>query len=566
VKADSTGANTGSSWSDAFRDLQSALNLAKSGDEIWVAKGIYKPTAVNPLDTQFDNGSDPRAKTFYLKEGVKLYGGFEGTETSREVRTNETVLSGDFRDNDIWPVTEQNKSSYYYNAYNVVVAYKLASTTIIDGFTIKGGYAGPNPDLLSVDYDPWNDPHAHGGGIASWGSNLLLENCTVTRNAALMAGGGIFAFSGNSTVPTLSRTSRQIDIRGTVFEENIVPDYRLNEGIFYAPGGGGLFLGDSYTARFFEVEFLSNSAPNGGALAMSQDEDQGASTAPSATANRCLFYSNQALCSPDDPETPADAWITDGMGGALCINEYARLALNACAFVSNAASSNGYSTQPQPPNPNEGTRYGGNGGAVFVGEGAVLKAANSGFISNTADWGGGAANVGTWSGRSATALEIYYCTLYGNQARWGAGLCNFAAVLTGYGNIVYKNWSVNSYYNDLANTVQVSSKSSIKESVFTYSWTVNYNTGVIYYFDNQSPLPEIFVNPANAAGADGEWGTGDDGFRLLGGSLPNGKVSSRPPDFADADNDGNFSEPLPTDAQGSVFGSAPFDCGPYQGP
>ena len=44
VKADATGANNGSSWTDAFGDLQTALARAISGDEIWVAAGSYKPT------------------------------------------------------------------------------------------------------------------------------------------------------------------------------------------------------------------------------------------------------------------------------------------------------------------------------------------------------------------------------------------------------------------------------------------------------------------------------------------------------------------------------------------
>jgi len=46
VKWDATGNNNGSSWEDAFTDLQDALAAADSSDQIWVAKGVYYPTNV----------------------------------------------------------------------------------------------------------------------------------------------------------------------------------------------------------------------------------------------------------------------------------------------------------------------------------------------------------------------------------------------------------------------------------------------------------------------------------------------------------------------------------------
>lgn len=85
VDGSATGANNGTSWTDAYTDLQDALSAPPvSGDEIWVADGTYKP------------------RTTYwalsLKNGVAIYGGFSGVETSleqRDWRTNVSLLSGD---------------------------------------------------------------------------------------------------------------------------------------------------------------------------------------------------------------------------------------------------------------------------------------------------------------------------------------------------------------------------------------------------------------------------------------------------------------------------------------
>ncbi|GAG05797.1 unnamed protein product, partial [marine sediment metagenome] len=43
VNDDAIGANNGFSWMDAFTELQSALDIATSGDQIWVAAGTYLP-------------------------------------------------------------------------------------------------------------------------------------------------------------------------------------------------------------------------------------------------------------------------------------------------------------------------------------------------------------------------------------------------------------------------------------------------------------------------------------------------------------------------------------------
>ena len=88
------GENDGSSWRNAYTDLQSALAVAGASDQIWVAAGTYLPTTGNNLPEDVE---DPREVSFAINNGVKVYGGFAGGETSleqRDINANQTILSG----------------------------------------------------------------------------------------------------------------------------------------------------------------------------------------------------------------------------------------------------------------------------------------------------------------------------------------------------------------------------------------------------------------------------------------------------------------------------------------
>jgi hypothetical protein len=63
--------------------LNKAIFIANPGDQIWVAAGTYIPI------------DEVRGHSFWLKNGVKIYGGFAGTESKLEQRNwvdNETIL------------------------------------------------------------------------------------------------------------------------------------------------------------------------------------------------------------------------------------------------------------------------------------------------------------------------------------------------------------------------------------------------------------------------------------------------------------------------------------------
>ena len=92
--------------------------------EIWVAAGTYKPTT-----------TADRAISFSMPNGVKIYGGFAGTESTRDQRnweTNKSILSGD--------IGSENDNTD--NSYHVIKNSSwLDETAVLDGFTITGGKA-----------------------------------------------------------------------------------------------------------------------------------------------------------------------------------------------------------------------------------------------------------------------------------------------------------------------------------------------------------------------------------------------------------------------------------------
>jgi len=69
-----TGSNNGSSWANAYTDLQSALASATSGDDIWVAQGTYVP--ITGIDQTI---------TFNLPIGVDIYGGFDNGDNNGSI-------------------------------------------------------------------------------------------------------------------------------------------------------------------------------------------------------------------------------------------------------------------------------------------------------------------------------------------------------------------------------------------------------------------------------------------------------------------------------------------------
>jgi hypothetical protein len=181
----------GNSWATAYGNLQTGLSAAaavvvSAPAEVWVAQGTYKPTTTTTRTVYFD-----------IPSSVKVYGGFAGTENAlndRNFRTNTTILSGD--------IGTVNLASD--NSYHVVTFDGSSNTTVLDGFTITGGYANFDPRRVvnaPIAAPPTTSTIETGGGIVVQNAGSpMIANCTIVNNAAL-TGGGIYI--GDASLPKI---------------------------------------------------------------------------------------------------------------------------------------------------------------------------------------------------------------------------------------------------------------------------------------------------------------------------------------------------------------------------
>ncbi len=203
VKKDATGSNNGSSWANAFTDLQSALPANTCNDlfDVYVSSNTYKP-AVSNVNISFQ-----------IPSGMQIYGGFTGNEKNINERnlalihtTNKTTLTGDLGINDTPFNFASNRSDNSYNIVTINGGY-----VTFDGFTVRGGQdygiiKGPYGDIkisncrmvdningLNLDGDNTTVSNCmmagnNNNGISIMNSSTNFSNCLIVNNG----GFGIF--------------------------------------------------------------------------------------------------------------------------------------------------------------------------------------------------------------------------------------------------------------------------------------------------------------------------------------------------------------------------------------
>ena len=247
------GNKDGTSWANAYADVQTAIDaaslVAKDDDpkEVWIAKGTYTPGA-----------------SIVMKNNVHIYGGFAGTEEKLEDRVsgNETILSG------------ENKRRVINNNY--VSANRLLNTAWLDGVTIANGSNGSgggmhlehaSPKITNCKFKNNNAYSYYGGAIyISTTSFPLFEDCVFENNSAKTTGGAIYGTKGTYR-RCVFRGNTAIESGGAIccYGSTIIEDC-VFENNSSNINGGAICLTNSGTIK--NCTFIGNNASeNGGAIA-----------------------------------------------------------------------------------------------------------------------------------------------------------------------------------------------------------------------------------------------------------------------------------------------------------
>jgi hypothetical protein len=387
---------TGGTWQNAFKTLDTALTVAFYGSTINMADGKYE--SQGGTNNYFD-----------LKNGIKIIGGFNSTLTAPNTWTKNpslpTVLSGAIN----------NKSRI------ISCKTKLDSTTMLKCLTIEKCNLGPMrggiyfPDSSTVDAkidscifreNKNTSSSSSSSGALYLGSGApRITNCTFFKNVNSSEGcKGAAIFIKNAspviqkchfdTNTSFSGSALYIDGGDVTTEECFFKGNNANTGgAIYIKSGKAQFDKDTFEGCtkggavyivggqpfFSSCKFSSNISDTttdtamGGAVTVEND---------SSTFDNCLFVSNKSF-----------------KAGSVCVNG-GRQSFNGCKFVKNNAVK-------------------GSGGAVYIKSGTPLFnkcTFDTNQTRSTTSAGGGA----IFSNSSDTTY-ISACVFSGNKSSSNGG-------------------------------------------------------------------------------------------------------------------------------------------------
>lgn len=371
VIPDSSEFETGQSWEFAFSSIRSALEVAEYGDTIFLKEGTYGKF----LDS-----------SYFMKSGVKIFGGFKGTETSLIDRGEEF---------------NHSKIIGHNQAF---ICINTDSTTLMDGIYFEKNYAS----IIIGENDCNNfegDYRCTGGAIfiGSWEEDqpacLRINNCIFYDNAANFNGGAVYLYTYYG--------KGGLWVTNSTFRKN--RSYDLLTG-FYERGLGGalaVYHGEKaqYGYIFENCTFEENEANHFGAIQFARPLQNNI-----VEFIDCIFYKNKAKYNGGaiiingakfskcqfKNNSAGSHLLFPGSGGALIGNKFL---IENCIFDTNKAA------------------Y---GGAIY---GNRMTVANSQLLNNYCLREGGAIFQATRPDTDSSLMDQRYvhCTFAGNHSDSEAG-------------------------------------------------------------------------------------------------------------------------------------------------
>ncbi len=371
-----------------FTRVQTAVNATSSGEEIWVASGVY--TDVNFTGTM--------TQVVYIDKVVTLKGGFVPPfDALPNPLNNPTVLDAQ----------RQGR---------VIVV--MGTTTTIDGFHISGG---------NGDQDMRFSESGMGGGIYAENATLTVTNNTIYNNVGSRfygAGGGIkledtqFTISNNDIYSNTAVTAPHpnfptdyyigfgggVAIAGSqgVLHNNSIHNNIANT--FEVGNGGGINLSGGNQVTITHNTITDNLGGrthfgNGGGISWFHDEDSEGPQPYGIIANN-LISGNVAQESGDV--------VSIGGGLALFIRVASDSSEPLISLISNDIISNTAFISPT-------SSVGGVGGGVVLGGEGYFSLSHNNILSNTTS----AINAGdTWGYGGGLVVDTVTVTLDGDRIQF----------------------------------------------------------------------------------------------------------------------------------------------------
>ena len=540
VDGSKAGGN-GTSWAQAYRTIEAAVNASGSGQEIWVARGTYTPN--QPIN---------------LRANTRMYGGFAGTEVSlnqRNLASNATVVDG------------QN------SLVHVMVIESQAPGCLVDGFHIRRGRAQGSFG--------WN---SYGGGIFVNLQPATIANCSFSNNSAVVYGGAIFVNRASVIVSNCVFVGNSADTGGAVAFYDQSPQL-LNCRFIGNVAAGGNAIGGGLWMNLGNIlvsgcEFNANQANYGGGIsfnnmasALVRDSSFGTNSGTLAgggiannlgtiTVSNCSFRSNS----------------TGGEGGGLYSYYTPAYVYNSTFRFNSALNGGGLMLDYKIANHisvvdrclfagNTATAEGG-GMHSFA---RSVNVDNSLFTYNNAPNGAGArvhaGLTGDGSFNNQYTATFRNSLFYGNTAtQYGGALLNsFASALRLYNCISWGNAAGTTIWDpgrgQFVTTPDVfNSGSGSLETRRSIIQTLTWNHGSV----SESHTGSLSSNPLfqSPLGTDGQPATADDNFRLQSTSPALDRADANQAPALDYEYNPRFDQ---AGAANNGLGSPNFvDVGPYE--